>query len=174
MQTGNYESRNIFCSQRDMNQIPDDMHYCGVHFLNSMDAVRRYDETIIRYFRKATAILASESYRQHLLVAGCLKRINQVGRFAARTEHHRDVARHAQEAELIDEDPSEVNVVTDRRHRGDVCHQRNHGKGRSLFDDWVIKLHAHVECIAQAASVSHYEKSSALLKTLCHRTRHHF
>src|SRR6478672_12141429 len=103
-----------------MNQIPDDMDYCSVHLLNAMNAVGRYDEAVIRYFRKATAILARKSYRQHLFFAGCLQRINQVGRFAARTEHHRDVARRAQEPELIDEDPSEVNVVTDRRHGGNV------------------------------------------------------
>jgi hypothetical protein len=69
-----------------MNQIPNDMHYCSVHFLNPMDAVRRYDETVVRYFRKATTVLARESYRQYLFFAGCLQRINQVGRFTARTE----------------------------------------------------------------------------------------
>src|ERR1700724_3285198 len=121
-----------------MNQIPDDMYCRSVHFLNPMDAKRRYDETVIRYFRKATTILAGESYRQYLLFASCWQGINEVGRFAARTENHRDITLYAQDAELIDENPSEVNVVSDRRHGGDVRHQRNYRKGRSLFDDWMI------------------------------------
>ena len=50
-QITNYQSRNILCSQCDMNQVPDDMHNRCVHLLDPVDAVGRYNETVIRYFR---------------------------------------------------------------------------------------------------------------------------
>src|ERR1700730_1010455 len=169
-----HQSRHILRSHCDMNQVPNDVHSRCVHLLDPMDAVGRYNETVIRHFRKAATVLAREGYRQHLFFAGCLQRINQIGRFTAGAEYHRHVARHAQPPELIHEAPREVKVVTDGRHRSDIGHERNHWKRRPLFDDWVIKLHTHVERIAQAPTIAHYEKSATSLKTLRHRTRHYF
>src|SRR6516225_9755358 len=157
-----------------MNQVPNNMYHCRMHLLDPMDAVGRHDETVIRDLWKAAAVLARESYRQDLFFARCLQRVNQIGRLTAGAEYHCHVTRLAQQPKLIDEDPSKVNVITDRGHGCDIGHQRNYGKRGPLFDDRVIELDAHVERIAQAAAVSHDKEPASSLKTLRQRTRHRF
>jgi len=43
-----HHSNDIFCTERDMDQIPKHVHQGGMHFLNPVDAVRRHDKTVIR------------------------------------------------------------------------------------------------------------------------------
>jgi hypothetical protein len=113
-----------------------------VHLLNPVDAIRGYDETMIGYLRKSAAIFARKCDRQNPLIAGSLQGVNEIGRLAAGTEGDNHIARRTEEAKLVQKNASEIDIVTDRCHRGDVSHQWNDWKRRSLFDDRVIEFDA--------------------------------
>ena len=92
------------------------MHGGGVHFLDTMDAIGRHDEAIIGDLRKAAAIFAREGDSQHLLFPRRFESIDEIGGLAAGAEDHRDIVRRGLQAELVDVDPGEIEVVADRGH----------------------------------------------------------
>jgi hypothetical protein len=125
-----------------MNQVPKDVDGGCVHLLNPVNAIRGYDETMIAYLRKSAAIFTRKCDRQNLLIAGGLQGVDEIGRLSAGTESDDHIGWRTEEAKLVQKNASEIDIVTDRCHRGDVSHQWNDWKSRSLFDDRVIEFDA--------------------------------
>src|SRR5271166_1643244 len=67
-----------------MYKVPDDVHSGGMRFLDSVNTVGWRDETVVRYFGKAAAVLAGKSHRHHLSVPGRLERAALANDFIAK------------------------------------------------------------------------------------------
>src|ERR1700758_3533925 len=96
-------SDDILGSLGNVNQIPKHMDQSGMHFLNAMNAIGWDDETIVGHLRETAAVLAGPSHSEHLALPGFLERIDQIRRFAARAHGQRDIARLAEQTNLINE-----------------------------------------------------------------------
>lgn len=150
------------------------MNERGVDFLDSMDAVGRYDETVIRHFCKSPAILAEPGDGEHFTLARGFESVDEIGRFAAGADSQGHIAGLAKQFELVDEDARVIEIVADGGDGTDVRHERNDGEGFSFLDDRMSEFDAEMERIAEAATISHDEQLFARTKTFGHIFGHCF
>src|SRR6185437_451825 len=165
-------SNDIVFSQRNMDQVPRDVHERGMDFLNPVNAIGRHNERIIGEFREPPAVFSNPRDREQLPFAGGFHRINQVRRFSARAHRQRHVSRLREQFELVHEHARIILVVADGRHRADIRHQWNHRKRLALFNDRMRELNAKMQRVTQTAAIAHDEQFFSRCKTFRHVPRH--
>src|SRR5438552_13935750 len=98
-----------------MNEVPEHVNQRRVDFLNPMNAVGRNDQAVVCNVRKAPTVLAGEGDRHEASASRRFEGIYQIGGFAARADCQSHVAGLTDEADLVDEDTREIEVIADGR-----------------------------------------------------------
>src|SRR5262245_56983973 len=161
-------SDHVLLTQRDMNQIPQYVDQRCLDLLNSMNAVRGYDQAIISNLGEAAAILARECNRHQTAASRRLERVYEVGGLAACADRQGHVARLTDKAELIDENPGELHVVADGGQVSDIRDQGFGGKSAPVFDDRVLEFDRDMKSIAGAPAVTHDQELVTFAETCRH------
>src|SRR4051794_29253058 len=104
-------SDDVLFAADDVDQIPKNVQQRLVRLLNAVDAEAGDGEAVIADLRHAAAVAAGEADGEQAQFAGRLKCAVDVGRLATRRYSQGDVARPAQQLELLHERQGEVLVV---------------------------------------------------------------